>query len=174
MTRHAQAIRLMKRLEGTVIADLRSLLEWARDFDNRHGPKTQLGGFNFTLPLVSLIACEVYGFYMTGAKKHQGIASPAHADTGCYAMEFIQRYFPNGSYFKKLVKVLADFLRHDLVHGFGSSNPKVDFEIMLFIRSSVAGDILAGMRNNKKMIAISSIALAQHTIEACLGMHCTL
>jgi hypothetical protein len=44
MTRHAQAMRLMKRLEGTVVADLRSLLKWARDFDDRHGPQTQLGG----------------------------------------------------------------------------------------------------------------------------------
>src|SRR5208337_2711288 len=95
MTRVAQAMRLMKRLEGTVIADLRSLLEWARAFDDRHGPQTQLGGFNFTLALLSLVACEVYGFYLTGAKKHRSIASPAQADTGYYTMEFIQRYFPN-------------------------------------------------------------------------------
>jgi hypothetical protein len=81
MTRHAQAKRLMERLGGTVVADLRSLLEWAHDFDERRGPQTRLGGLNFTLPLVSLVACEVYGFYLTCAKKHQGIVSPASADT---------------------------------------------------------------------------------------------
>jgi hypothetical protein len=47
MTTHAQAIAVMKRLEGTVVADLRSLLVWAREFDERHPSGTDLGGLNF-------------------------------------------------------------------------------------------------------------------------------
>jgi hypothetical protein len=170
MTKYAQALAVLKRLEGTIVADIRSLLEWARDFDERHTPQTQLGGLNFTLSLVSLLACEVYGFYLTGAKKHQGISSPAQADKGYYTMEFIQRHFPKGSYFKKLAKVLADYVRHDLVHGFGSSNATVPFAIMLSIGSSAPAEILAGMRHGKKTIALNSVALAEQIIKACMSM----
>ena len=54
MTKHAQALAVMRRLDGTVVADIRSLLEWARDFDQRHKPQTQLGGLSFTLCLTRL------------------------------------------------------------------------------------------------------------------------
>jgi hypothetical protein len=170
MRSHAEAIRLMEILEGTVVKDLRSLLQWARGFDQAHGPQSEFGGLNFTLSLVSLVACEVCGFYMTGAYQHRRSQSPNQVDPGSYSIEFINRYFPRGSYFKKLSKVLADFLRHDLVHGFGSANPKVPFRMGLFIRSDPQDQIRTGTQRGKNFLALNSIALAEHTISAFEGM----
>lgn len=156
----------MKTLEGTVVKDLRSLIEWAGSFDQNHNSKSNLGGLNFTLSLVALIACEAMGFYMTGASRIRHSQCPNQVDPGFYMMEFMNRYFPQGSYFKKLSKVLADFLRHALVHGFGSTNPKVGFGVGLFIHADSQDQIRAGTRKGKKFLALNSIALAQHSISA--------
>ena len=156
----------MKTLEGTVVKDLRSLIEWAGSFDQNHNPKSDLGGLNFTLSLVALVACESIGFYMTGASRHRHSQCPNQVDSGFYMMEFMNRYFPQKSYFKKLSKVLADFLRHALVHGFGSTNPEVGFRVDLFIRADSQDQIRAGMRQGKKSLALNSIVLAKHSISA--------
>jgi hypothetical protein len=166
MRNHAEAIRLMKTLEGTVVKDLRSLIEWAGSFDQNHNSKSDLGGLNFTLSLIALVACEALGFYMTGASRNRRSQCPNQVDPGFYMMEFMDRYFPQGSYFKKFSKVLADFLRHALVHGFGSTNPKVGFGVGLFIRADSQDQIRAGTRQGKKFLALNSIALAKHSISA--------
>jgi hypothetical protein len=166
MGSHTEAVNLMKTLEGTLVKDLRSLMEWAKSFDQNHTPKSEFGGLNFTLSLVALVACETLGFYMTGARQHRRSQCLNQLDPGSYTMEFVARYFPQGSYFKKLSKVLADFLRHDLVHVFGSTNPKVGFKMGLFIRADSQDQIRAGVRQGKKFLALNSIALAEHTISA--------
>lgn len=170
MKNHTVATRLMATLEGTVVSDTRSLLEWARTFDTTHGRQPGFGGLNFTLSLVALVACEVCGFYMTGAHRHRRNQCLSRIDPGSYLIEFINHYYPSGSYFKKLSKVLADFLRNDLVHGFGSANPKVPFGIGIFISSDPKNQIKVGMRRRKHFLALNAIALAEHTISAFEGM----
>ena len=113
------AKKLLEELEGTIIADLRTCIKSAREF--RTGAKTPLGGLNFTLCLLSLVACEVFGYYITGARRHKEAAQCNRVDTGTYIMVFLQRFFQPDSYFKKLHKVLAAYLRNTLVHGFGFS-----------------------------------------------------
>lgn len=167
MTTREEARSLLTLLEGTIITDLRSLLEWAKNYSPVSGSSSPpLGGLNFTLPLLALVACEVFGFYLTGAMQHQKTDPGREADTGTYIMEFLRRYFTRDSFFKKLNKVLADFLRHDLVHGFGSANQNLPFEIALFIDSNVSHQIQAGEYNGKKMLSLNSMALAHQTIEA--------
>lgn len=166
MSDHSEAMELVNRLEGTVIADLKSLVEWAGNFDQTQAIGTPLGGLNFTLSLVSLVACEAFGFFATGAAQHQPATPCERPDPGMYMMEFIRRFFPKGSYFRKLEKVLADFLRHDLVHGFGSSNPNVPFELGIFISKDTSNRLKAGCKEGKKLLKINAIALAQDTIDA--------
>jgi hypothetical protein len=61
---------------------------------------------------------------------------------------------------------LADFLRHDLVHGFGSANPSVPFEIGLFISKETSKRVTPGYSDGKKSLKMNSIALARDTIAA--------
>jgi hypothetical protein len=167
MTDKEQARSILTLLEGTVITDLRSLIEEAKDHSvGASSSSPKLGGLNFTLPLLALVACETFGFYLTGAKQHQKTNFCGHPDTGTYITEFIQRYFTPNSFFKKLNKVLSDFLRHDLVHGFGSANPNHPFQIGLFINSNMGLQIQARENNGKRMLSLNSMALAQQTIEA--------
>ena len=161
-----EAMNLVERLEGTLIADLNSLVEWAGDFDRRRGKGPGLGGLNFTLSLLALVGCETLGFFTTGASQHRKRTPRAQPDLGTYIMAFIRDFFPRASLFRKLEKVLADFLRHDLVHGFGCANPSVPFELGLFISKETSKQLGCGYSDGKKLLKISSIALGRDTIEA--------
>ncbi len=166
MTDHAEAMKLINRLEGTLVADLNSLLEWASDFDRRRAKRPGLGGLNFTLSLLALVGCETLGFFSTGAAQHRQRTPRARPDLGTYIMAFVRDFFPRSSPFRKLEKVLADFLRHDLVHGFGCANPSVPFELSLFISKETSKQLKSGYSDGKKVFKINSIALGRDTVEA--------
>jgi hypothetical protein len=116
--------------------------------------------------LLSLISCETFGYFAEGAKLHNKISENGPIDTGEYIMDFIQQYFDRDSYFKKLKKVLADWLRNYLVHGFGSLDEHEDYDISLFISKDSRKQIIVGRENKKKVIKLNSIAAAQQTISA--------
>jgi hypothetical protein len=164
MSNQNEAKRLLQTLEGTAISDLRACIKWSREYPVGEG--SPYGGLNFTLCLLSLVVCETLGYYITGAQKHKEAIQRNQVDTGNYIMEFVQRFFHRDSYFKKLRKVLADFLRHALVHGFGSGSANVPFEIALFIDKDESNQIIASHENNKKTLKLNSVALAHQTIEA--------
>jgi hypothetical protein len=53
MTAKEEASSLLSNLEGTVIAELRSLLDWAKNYSISCDPlNPQFGGLNFTLSLL--------------------------------------------------------------------------------------------------------------------------
>jgi len=166
MSDSSTAIKLLDKLEGTVIADLKSLIAWAGDFHNKSDNEESRGGLNFTLFILSLIACETFGYYSEGAKYHKKRGNCKSVDTGSYIMDFIQNYFERDSYFKKLKKVLADWLRNYLVHGFGSLDEHDNYDIGLFISKDLTKQILVGKEGEKKVIKLNSIAIAQQTISA--------
>ncbi len=166
MADKTEAMKLVDRLEGTLVADLKSLVQWAGDFDLRRRKQQGLGGLNFTLSLLSLVGCETLGFFTTGAAQHQRRNPRAQQDLGTYIMAFIRDFFPPGSQFRKLEKVLADFLRHDLVHGFGCANPMVPFDLSLFIRKETSKRVVPGYSDGKKQLKINAIALARDTMSA--------
>ena len=166
MDDQTDATQLLDRLEGTLVADLNSLVEWASDFDRRRTKAPKLGGLNFTLGLVALIGCETLGFFTTGAAQHRKQPPRAQPDLGTYIMGFIRDYFPRDSLFRKLEKVLADFLRHDLVHGFGAANPTVPFDLGLFVSKETSKRVTSGYSNGKKLLKLNSHALARDTIAA--------
>jgi hypothetical protein len=134
MADQPEAMKIVDRLEGTLVADLKSLVLWAGDFDQRRRKQPGLGCVNFTLSLLALVGCETLGFFTTEAAQHRRRTPRAQPDFDTYIMAFIRDFFPRESQFRLLEKVLADFLRHDLVHGFGCVNPTVPFILGLFIR----------------------------------------
>jgi hypothetical protein len=166
MADQIEAMKLLDRLEGTLVADLNSLIEWANDFDRRRRKGPKLGGLNFTLGLLALVGCETLGFFTSGAARHRKQPAQAQPDLGTYIMGFIQDYFPRASPFRKLEKVLADFLRHDLVHGFGCANPAVPFDVGLFISKETNKRVLPGYSDGKRLLKLNSLALARDTIAA--------
>ncbi len=166
MAEQSEALELIDRLEGTLVADLKSLVQWAGDFDRRRKKQPGLGGLNFTLSLVALVGCETLGFFTTGAAQHRRRTPRGQPDLGKYIMTFIRDFFPRESQFRKLEKVLADFLRHDLVHGFGCANPTVPFDLRLFISKETSKRVAAGYSDGKKLLKINAIALARDTMSA--------
>jgi hypothetical protein len=153
-------------IQGTAIADLRSLVDLVRDSRSGAVPPPSDGQLNFALALVALIVCEACGFYLTGASRTPEDFDKERSDLGTYVMEFIQKYFPSGNLFKLLDKVLADFLRHALVHGYGSYSPKVDFDLALFISVDMEDKVHAVEERGKRVIELNSLALANDSIRA--------
>lgn len=164
MSNQYEAKKLLQELEGTAIADLRTCMKCSSEY--AIGAADPCGGLNFTLCLLSLVVCEVLGYYITGARRHKEATQCNQVYTGTYIMEFVQKFFRRDSYFKRLCKVLADFLRHVLVHGFGSGSANVPFRIGLFICEDETNQIIASYESNKKMLKLNSIALAAQTIQA--------
>lgn len=170
MAEQAEAMELINRLEGTLVADLKSLVQWAGDFDRRGKKQPGLGGLNFTLALLALVGCETLGFFTTGAVHHRHRTSPVRLDLGAYIMTFIRDFFPRENEFRRLEKVLADFLRHDLVHGFGCANPMVPLNLSLFIGKENSKRVEPGHSDGQEVLKLNSIALAQDTMSAFYGL----
>ena len=158
-----RASEILEHLEGTLIADLKSLKLCAST------PKEQnssLGGLNYTLFLVELIGCETLGRYVCGAdldKKDQ-CSSP---DVGGYINRFIEQYFQNRDHYKLISKILSDYLRHMLVHGFA---PRIDgypFDLHLVI-SKEGKDLppLALEKNKRLGIKLDGISFINKIVKA--------
>jgi hypothetical protein len=166
MSDHEDAKTIFEFIKGTAIADLRSQVNWVRDSRNEKVPPPTDGQLNFALALHALIICESCGFYMLGASRTPNDFEKERADLGIYVMEFIQERFERHSSFKHLVKVLADFLRHALVHGYGSYTPKLDFGLDLFISLDMNDRTRAVEETGIRKIRLNSLALADETIRA--------
>ncbi len=166
MSNHSDAIEIAEFIKGTAIADLRSQVNWVKDSRNGKVPPPTDGQLNFALALLALIICESCGFYMLGASKTPNDFEKERADLGTYAMEFIQDRFERHSPFKHLVKVLADFLRHALVHGYGSYTPKLDYGLDLFISLDMNDRARAAEERGIRKIQLNSLALAEETLRA--------
>ncbi|MBI5416688.1 hypothetical protein HZA55_01870 [Candidatus Poribacteria bacterium] len=109
--------KIIERLDGTLIADLRSLKVVAEKRQNHERLKKYLpGGLNFALFLFGLIACETLGFFI---KKDSNEGSTEENIKG-----FIQsEYFKKDSAFRKdkYLNILVS-LRHNLAHVFGMTD----------------------------------------------------
>lgn len=166
MSEHEDATKIVEFIKGTAIADLRSQVNWVRDSRNGKVPSPTDGQLNFALALLALIVCESCGFYMLGASKTPNDFEKERADLGTYVMEFIQDRFERHSPFKHLVKVLADFLRHALVHGYGSYTPTLDYGLALFISLDMNDRARAVEEKGTRVIELNSLALAEETLRA--------
>lgn len=163
------AKRVLRKLEGTLVPDLRSMIKWASEFDSTPDQNPDLGALNFTLMLVALIGCEALGYYTEGAYRHLRAVRdecPRPPDPGVYLMQVIQHHFPRGSFYKHLGKVLADELRHDLVHGFGSLGRRGAVRLALALKSDTTVELKVGKRHGKDTIVINAVAFADQFLAA--------
>ncbi len=157
-----EAVRAVENLLGTVGADLNSVRREARRLLGAQ-PEPEIGHLNFALALLSVVGCEAAGFLVTGGSKEQ--PGECHApDTGTYIIRFIDGFFPSTSDFRQVSKILADDLRHELVHGFGSRNPERPFELEVFVAEPPTPSIEPGPA--AKSLRINSLLLADDTAAA--------
>lgn len=187
------ATSVFESLRNLIVPDLSAMRKWAAEFNQRIDKTDGLGALNFALTLNTLIACEALGFLISGASAHQkavagGKQKKHHRcfpivlqkllrsafswdrlrwpDVGTYITITIAEHFPKDSVFKHLDKILADYLRHSLVHGFGTHQDQCEFEVTVGIES--AADVGAGINeeDGRQMLIVNAIALVDATIQA--------
>lgn len=163
------AKEIIKDLKGTIIADLKSLIFWAKEFDSEGNKerncKENLGGLNYSLFLQSLVACETIGYYSTGAQYH--IEDPERIpDVGKYSVFFLQDYFESESYFKKIKGILANYLRHSLVHGYGSIADDSVTNLVVIISNDSDYQIKSGYFRGNKALKLNAIEFAKQILSA--------
>jgi hypothetical protein len=125
---HRRASEIVRHLEGTLIADLKSLKACALTA-NKHPDH---GSLNYTIFLVGLIGCETLGRYAYGADLDQRRDGSVR-DVGAHITRFIENYFPSKDDYKSISKILSDYLRHILVHGFAPREDGYPFDLHLIV-----------------------------------------
>lgn len=157
-----RASEIVKHLEGTLIADLKSLKAQALTTDKPPGH----GSLNYTIFLVGLVGCETIGRYIYGADLDQP-KNGSVPDPGGYITRFIENYFPSKEQYKSISKILSDYLRHILVHGFAPREDGYPFDLHLIV-STQGHDIppLAVESNNRLAIQLDAISFANKIVAA--------
>ena len=136
---------------------------WAT-FDKELSPG--MGRLNFALMAVSLIGCEHLGFLASGGARHRKGGSEHEVDPGGYIIDFICEYFPRKDPFKKIAKILADALRHELVHGFGGRKSSAPFELGLYVSPETARTYEVREGRRLPMLAVNVVAFADGVLKA--------
>jgi hypothetical protein len=160
------ARRAITKLRRTIVPDLLTMRKWAAAFDAHPQDTAGLGALNFALMMVALVGCEALGYWTMGAAAHQRAKSPESADVGCYIMDVVERFFPAGSQFRRVSKVLADYVRHDLVHGFGVRPSKSRFEVALNVRPESGSAVRFRRDGRRQVLVLDSVAFAGDLIAA--------
>ena len=108
--------------------------------------------------MVGLIGCETIGRYIYGADLDQQQKSNV-PDVGGYITRFIETYFSKKDHYKLVSKILSDYLRHTLVHGFAPREDGYPFDLHLVI-SKQDHDIppLAIKKNSRLAIKMDGIS----------------
>ncbi len=164
--KNADADQAIENLLGTIGADLNSLRREARRLLGLK-PEPDVGHLNFALALLALVGCEAAGFFMTGGSKEERETCRT-SDSGSYITQFIESFFPSPSDFRRVSKILADDLRHELVHGFGSRNPERPFELQVLVAEPPVASVALG--RDAKTLRVNSLLLADDTAAALLAL----
>jgi hypothetical protein len=168
MAEREEALKVLDFIKGTAIADLDTLVAWVKAFKGKDKEKVTQpvnGRLNFTVAMISLVICETCGCYMLGASEH--LKPQSDRDVGTYMIQFMDKYFLKDGFFKKFSKVLADFLRHSLIHSFGSyTSPQVNFQLALAISTNLSLHAAATEEEGKRKITVNSLSLAEQTLQA--------
>lgn len=164
--RSPTALGVLDRLDGTLLSDLASMRIHVRHLVARPG-EPGVGHLDFALALLSLIASETMGFFTTGATKDRAAGNRSNVNSGGYIVSFIDGFFSSESQFKLISKILADDLRHELVHGFGSRPSERPFLLGLFVADVPARQVELSAVKGMPELRINALILADHVAEAC-------
>lgn len=71
--------------------------------------------------------------YAYGADLHKNSKENTTPDIGGYINRFIENYFPQRDQFKKISKIMSDYLRHILVHGYAPRKDGYPFLLSIVV-----------------------------------------
>lgn len=153
-----KAQRIIDRLEGTLIADLKTIKLIAEKRNNNEEMYECLpGGLNFALFLFGLIASETIGFYIT-------------KDTNAGRTERNIKGFISSDYFKgtaykkeKYLNILIS-LRTNIAHVFGMTDLKLE-SISAELELCVGGTNKSELLSNGKNVKMNGIKFADYVID---------
>lgn len=153
-----KAIKVISRLEGTLIADLKSLKTIAEERSGSALLQEKLpGGFNFLLFISGLIACETIGYFIT--KSSQEGRSEENIKNFVSSKYFRQSAFKKTDYLNALVS-----LRTNLAHVFGMTNLNLD-GINTEIGLSVGGSKKPEITKEPGIVKINGVKFLEYVIE---------
>jgi hypothetical protein len=181
------ALQVFARLRGPIMQDLAAMRTWAAGFDAQVKKPDGVGALNYTLAMTALVGCEALGFLLSGGsadRKNRRPKSPAgvmsrilrtivpclrssqrRPDVGRYISETIKEAFPTSSKFKHLDRILSDYLRHALIHGFGSHRREASFDVHMIVSADAPSvDVLD--TGGRPALVVNSVALADETMLA--------
>jgi hypothetical protein len=153
-----KAIKVIDRLEGTLIADLKSLKIIAEERSESASLQAKLpGAFNFLLFITGLIACETLGYFINKASE-EGRSE-----------EYI-KFFVSSKHFKQSAFKKTDYLntfaslRTNLVHVFGMTDLNMD-GINTGIGLSVGGSKKPAILRESGVIKINGVKFLELVID---------
>jgi hypothetical protein len=114
------ALKVIDRLEGTLIADLKSLKIIAEERSQSTSLQEKLpGGFNFLLHIAALISCETLGYFI----KKDSQEGRSEENIKYFVLS---KYFKESAYKKNDHLNTLTSLRTNLAHVFGMTDLKLD------------------------------------------------
>ena len=141
-----KALKVIDRLEGTLIADLKSLKVIAQErLADKLLQEKMPGAFNFAIFLTGLVACETLGYFINPDSKE--------GDTKKNIEYFIaSMYFESRDLNKKNYIDALIFLRTNLAHVYGMTDfrlNEVEKELILCVGAPSAPMIISDQRKVK-------------------------
>lgn len=153
------ALKVIDRLEGTLMADLKSLKIVAEERSQSTSLQEKLpGGFNFLLHLAALISCETLGYFI---KKDS-----QEGRTEENIRHFVaSKYFKDSAYKKNDYLNALISLRTNLAHVFGMTDLRLE-NITSDIALCVGGSKKPEIAKESGVIRINGIKFAETVINA--------
>jgi hypothetical protein len=138
------ALKIIERLEGTLIADLKSLKVIAEERNESTSLQEKLpGGFNYLLHITALISCETLGYFI----KKDSEEGRSEENIKYFVLS---KYFKESAYKKNDYLNTLTSLRTNLAHVFGMTDLKLD---------SVTSDISLCVGGSKKPEIIKELGI---------------
>lgn len=162
-----EAQNILSHIEGTLIADLKSLKTLAVKLKKDPNLVENGGSLNYLIFLVGLVGCETLGNYAYGADLHKSSKENTIPDIGGYINRFIENYFPQGDPFKKISKIMSDYLRHILIHGYAPRKDGYPFQLSLVVSNGNNDYPPLAFESNKILgIQIDAISFLDRILKA--------
>ena len=151
------ALKVIDRLDGTLIADLKSLKIIAEERSESSSLQEKLpGGFNYLLHITALISCEILGFFIKkDAQEGRSEENIRHF--------VLSKYFEESTFKKNEYLNTLTSLRTNLAHVFGMTNLNLD-NVTKEIALCVGGSKKHPVITESGVLKINGIKLAESVI----------
>ncbi|MEW8375799.1 MAG: hypothetical protein AB2722_17965 [Candidatus Thiodiazotropha sp.] len=152
------AKKVLSRLEGTIISDLKSLIVVAQERGESEVLQEKLpGGFNYLLHITALIACETLGYFI-----NKNSSEGRSEDNIRFFIT--SPYFKDSAYKKSEYLTILTSLRTNLAHVFGMTELGLD-NISKDIALCVGGINRAEVIREGNIVKINGIKFSSTVID---------